>query len=267
MSDLQIDITINQQHYTLEQLDRYEYERTLHVLHEMKRLGAPVRDGDVELSHTDINWLDPQRAQEISLDLRCDLGEEGIVALYREVLADSDARWKKFSQDYTPGEVHTSQTDITMTGVSLPETMRVLSGAVLRNSLAVMPEHFMVVGDISSGQQRIMETFGLFGEPTFVYGTASTEFPDYMPFTADPEYPSRLYGELLLLSDSTEIHVGAAHQFRTQPDGFTIRSIFFCPKGAPRAIADGHTLHFAIELTRGMRIAHQRLTENGSASE
>ena len=75
MSDLSYTVTIDKVAYTDEQLARYEYERTLHVLHELKRLGADVRDGGRALSHTDINWLEPERAAQISLDIRESLGE------------------------------------------------------------------------------------------------------------------------------------------------------------------------------------------------
>ena len=43
MSDLSYTVTIDKVAYTDEQLARHEYERTLHVLHELKRLGAEVR--------------------------------------------------------------------------------------------------------------------------------------------------------------------------------------------------------------------------------
>lgn len=43
MSDLSHTATIDKVAYTDEQLARHEYERTLHVLHELKRLGADVR--------------------------------------------------------------------------------------------------------------------------------------------------------------------------------------------------------------------------------
>ena len=77
MSELAYSVTIDGQPWSQEQLRRVECERTLHVLHEMKSLGAPIKDGDKELSHIDINWPDPKRTMEISLETRASLGEDG----------------------------------------------------------------------------------------------------------------------------------------------------------------------------------------------
>lgn len=257
MSDLSYTVTIDGQPYTDEQLARYEYERTLHVLHELKRLGADVRDGDRELSHIDINWLEPERAEQISLDLRTALGEERTLAMFADVLADTDRRWKEFNRGYVEGDVHVAITEIEAAGVTMQETVAVLGGAVnVREALGVNPEHFIVIGDIDSGQ-RGMESFGMFGEPAYVHGTTS-DLPTGMPFEKDPSYPLAIYGSMLLKSDDTPINVGAFHQFRPGADGFAVKSTFFCPARAPRAIADGHKIHFAIEILNSIKFAHAR---------
>ena len=259
MSDLSYTVTIDKVEYTDEQLARYEYERTLHVLHEIKRLGADVRDGGRVLSHTDINWLEPERAAQICLDIRASLGEEGIAELFADVLADSDRRWKQYNEGYVTGDVHFAEIEIDVTGIGMAETMAVIGGAAdQRAALATHPEHFFIVGDITMGQ-RGMETFGMFGEPTAIHGVGSSDpdaVPEAMPFAPDPDYPVRIYGSGLLLSDDTDIHVGAFHQFRPRENGFRMRSTFFCPRKAPRAIVDGHKLHFALEILNSVKTAH-----------
>lgn len=62
---------------------------------------------------------------------------------------------------------------------------------------------------------------------------------------------------MLFKRDDTPIHVGAYHMFRPNPDGFELKSTFFCPGKAPKAIADGHKMHFAIELVNSARYAHE----------
>ncbi|TMR99224.1 hypothetical protein [Nonomuraea basaltis] len=42
MGEITIDCTIDGQAYSAEQLDRLRYVRELHVLHQMKRLGATI---------------------------------------------------------------------------------------------------------------------------------------------------------------------------------------------------------------------------------
>ncbi|MCQ9327242.1 hypothetical protein [Neisseria dentiae] len=49
--------------------------------------------------------------------------------------------------------------------------------------------------------------------------------------------------------------MGAIHELAPPENGFRQKSTFRCPKNAPKAIADGHTLHFAIEVVNGIKDA------------
>lgn len=251
-----IKITIDGREFDQEVLARFEYDRTLHGLHELKRLGVPILDGEHELSHIDINWLEPERAKQISIDVRAALGEARVLEIFSEVLADTDRRWKAYSHDYVPGQLHTGTIEIEADGVGVAETMAVLGGAEEeRAALAVMPEHYIVIGDIASGQ-RGMEAFGMFGEPAYVHGIAATQPPAELQADTDPTYPMKVYGEMLLRSDDTPLHLGALHQFRPTSTGFALKSTFFCPAAAPAAIAQGHKIHFAIEVSNSIRAAY-----------
>lgn len=267
MSDLTYTVTIDGLPWHEDHLRRIEYERTLHVLHELKALGVPLRDGDRELSHTDLNWLDPERAQRISLDAREALGEDGFLTVYRDVLADSERRWKEWAADYDPTSVHTAEIVVEAQGIGIQETMSVLGGAAdQRDALAVNPEHFIVIGDIETGQ-RGAETFGMFGEPIYMHGVAHDTVPEGLPVQKDPAFPITLFGEMATKSDDTNFHVGALHQFRPTEDGFVVKSIFVAPGKAPRAIADGHKIHFALEIINSMKVAHARKLAQAAEDE
>ncbi|MCB0910139.1 MAG: hypothetical protein KDB60_00805 [Propionibacteriaceae bacterium] len=256
MSDLNYTVTIDGLPWREDQLRRIEYERTLHVLHELKLLGAPIKDGDTELSDIDINWLDPGRAEQISLEARDALGEEGFLELYADVLADSARRWKGWAATYDPAKVTWAQIEVEAHGVGFPETMAIIGGAASQHdALATNPEHFVIIGDIESGQ-RGAEAFGMFGEPVYMYGVAQENLPDGMPFQPDESYPIRMFGEMATKDDDTNFHVGALHQFRPTADGFDVKSIFVAPGDAPKAIAEGHKIHFALEIINSMKIAY-----------
>ncbi|MEA4944420.1 MAG: hypothetical protein VB080_08275 [Propionicimonas sp.] len=257
MSELTIGVTIDGETYTQAQLAQFQYQRALHVLHELKRLGATLYDGDHELSDIDINWLEPARAEQISLDYRIGLGEQSTLDLFKDVLADTDQRWKEFNADYVDGDLRTGQVDLEVTGITVQEALGAIGGGTSESQLAIMPEHYIVAGDVHTGQ-RGMETFGMFGEPTAIHGTAAKEIPASFPFTRDPDYPILIFGETLLRSDDTPTHLGACHQAKPGPDGFAMKSIFFCPKTVPQAMADGHKIHFAIELSNAFKAARAK---------
>lgn len=266
MADLSYTLTIDGLPWREDQLRRIEYERTLHVLHELKFLGVRLTDGDRELSHIDLNWLDPERARQISLDARDALGEDGFLEVYADVLADSERRWKEWAADYDPARVHTAEILIEAHGVGFAETMAVVGGAASQHdALATNPEHFVIIGDIESGQ-RGAETFGMFGEPIYMHGVAHDTVPEGLPVQKDPNFPIAIFGEMATKSDDTNFHVGALHQFRPTADGFVVKSTFVAPGKAPKAVADGHKIHFALEIINSMETAHAKKQAQAAGS-
>lgn len=250
MSALKHTVRINGELYTDAQLQRYEYERTLHTLHELKRLGAPIA-----LSHSELNWLVPEQAKALLLQTKLDLGLQGIENVLKEVLEGSDRRWKAWASEPIDEQgVWMSQTEFEFEGVTIEAFQQMMHNAELAWGLRIMPEHYLFEGAVSSGTQRIMETFGSFGEPTDTVGHFAP-VPDYVPFVRDERYPTALTGAIFLKSDNTPIYVGAIHELAPTENGFMQKSTFWCPKNAPKAIADGHTLHFAIEIVEGIKDA------------
>jgi hypothetical protein len=267
MSELSYTVTIDGQQWHEESLRRIEYERTLHVLHELKGLGVPIKDGDKELSHIELNWLDPERAEQISLDTRDALGEDGFLEVYKDVLTDSSRRWKEWAATYDPAKVNWAEIVIDATGIGFQEAMAVIGGAASqRDALAANPEHFVIIGDIESGQ-RGAEAFGMFGEPVYMHGVAHDTVPAGLPFSRDESYPIGVFGEMATKDDDTNFHVGALHQFRPGDDGFSVKSIFVAPGDAPKAIADGHKIHFALEIINSMKIAHAQQQADAAEDE
>lgn len=255
MNELIITVKIDGEKYTEKQLARYQYERTLHALHELKGWGVDVKNNGKSLSHIDINWLEPQVAEAVLLETKLSLGSEKMVEVFQEAISDSERRWREYSRDFKPENCHVGVTEIRVKGVSYAEAAAVIGGASdTARALAAFPEHYIVQGDITKGQQG-MEVFGCFGEPVLVHGTAVNYIPAGFPFEKDPDYPVLIFGEMLLLSDDTNIHVGACHMFKPEDDGFAVKSICFCPEKAPKAIADGHKIHFAVEIANSAKIA------------
>ena len=62
MTEFSYTVTIDGENYSVGQLARYEYERTLHVLHELLGLGVELKWNGRALSHLDLNWPTPTAA-------------------------------------------------------------------------------------------------------------------------------------------------------------------------------------------------------------
>lgn len=261
MSEFTSKVIIDGEEYTAKQLARYQYSRTLHVLQEMNQLGVQFYDGAQLLTATDLNWLEPKKAEQILLDKKESLSEQEMLDIFAAPRLDAERRWKEYAKDYDPKQSHMGITEVFINGVNIPETMAILGGASnKKQALATFPDHFIVIGDITTGQ-RGMESFGMFGEPVYIHGISSKQIPAELPIEKDDTYPIQIFGEMLLKSDNTPIHVGAYHMFCPTEDGFKLKSTFFCPSKAPAAIAWGHQLHFAIEIVNSASLAYENKTK------
>ncbi|MEV7087394.1 hypothetical protein AB0O07_16075 [Streptomyces sp. NPDC093085] len=263
MVDFGFTVTIDGREYPAEDLERYEYLRLIHMLHEFRQLDVDIRDGDRHLSHEDINWLEPADAKRIAIAARDTLGPDGIRDLFKERAANTDARWRAINE--VPVEqqgVWLAQTDFAFRGLRLnPDlswslagdpggaTTRPLMGRDPRGAIEVFPEHYAPA----------METIGMYGEPVIAAPVPARDIPPYVPVTPDPDFPVMGVAHIHLADDNSDTHLGVIHQFKPLPDGYLQRSILFYPRNAPKILGDGHKIHFAVEMVNDARLAYERL--------
>ncbi|ANZ64985.1 hypothetical protein AYR62_13465 [Secundilactobacillus paracollinoides] len=262
MTTFNLAIEINNEPYSETQLNRYKYERALHFLHEVIDLGVTPKTQDGQpVTAIALNWMAPDAVLDLAVATHTALGPEGTLDLFKTILIDSDTRWHTFNQRPIDEQgCWVGTTHITAHGID-PASFGTAMGTVQNGDLPfqIMPEHYYVAGDVTTEQQTIMETFGMLGEPTLTYGTGSKTIPDYADVQRLADHPGILSGATFLKHDNFNIHVGAVHQIQPLDNGLDIVSSYFCPKDAPKAIADGHTIHFALELGGALQlIANQK---------
>ena len=95
MTDITCVFTLNGQTWNGAQLERLEYERNLHILHQLKRHGIAILDGETELDDDAIDYLSMQDAWRVSIDTRSRYSGREIVEKYGDSLAKADAMWKQ----------------------------------------------------------------------------------------------------------------------------------------------------------------------------
>ncbi len=260
MSELSIDVTIDGVPYTRKQLARYEYERALHGLHELQDLGVEIADGDTVLSPIEINWLDPEDANRISFQTRAGMSDEYTLEVFKDVIADTERRWHEWLS--VPIEEQGYQIGVTRLSVKGMTVQEMQSSGALgaggSDGKHIMPEHYVVAGDIATGQSG-MKVFGMTGEPTHVHGTGQQEIPEGIPVEREPGFSVCLAGETHLAVDDLNIHLGAIHEFKPTADGFEMKSTFFAPANAPRALSEGHPIHFAIEIANMFQDGYDKI--------
>ena len=256
MSEVKYKFTVDGEVWTKIQLERLEYERNLHTLHHLSRLGVEIKDGGKVLSDDEIDYLTMEKAWEVSIATRLQYKGETIIDLYKDAFKLSDAMWKElaFSQD-KPMKV--SHCDMSVTGRSLQEFMGVMKAMQEddRVGLAAHPEHFICHVSFDDGELLGIEPFGMYGTPTLV----KVEVADISNLSAriqadkDPSFPMAMAGQAFLADGVTAVNC-PYHQFKPTADGFEAKTAVYWREHAPEEIVHGHSLHLAMEFFRGVEL-------------
>ena len=68
----------------------------------------------------------------------------------------------------------------------------------------------------------------------------------------DPNFPVEMAGKAFL-TDGTPVNI-PYHQFRPTDDGFEVKTAVYWPENTPNEIVSGHSLHLAMEFSRGAQL-------------
>lgn len=256
MNEITYTFTVNGEVWTKSHLERLEYERNLHALHQMKRHGVEIKDGDRALTEDEIDYLTAEQAWEISMETRMRYTGEKIIERYRDSLERSDAFWRGlgFSQEKP---MKASRCHMEVHGVSLPEFMGMMRSMQEddRVGLSAHPEHFICQVAFDDGKICGIEPFGMYGTPTLcqVFVVDAAELGARIREDRDPAYPVVMAGRAYLTDGVTEIN-SPVHQFRPTADGFEAKLAVYWPEHTPDEIISGHALHLAMEFYEGLRL-------------
>lgn len=244
---------LNGQTWNGAQLERLEYERNLHVLHQLKQHGFEIMDGDKVLDDDDIDYLSMKDAWRVSVETRSRYSGEEIAEKYKASLARADETWKNlgFALD-KPMKV--SVCTMKVEGMSIQEYLGVMKEmqADERVGLSAHPEHFMTI--VKDDQIIGIEPFGMYGTPTLVNVEVTTPEKLGKQIMKDrrTDYPLVMAG-LATLTDGKTLVNCPMHQFKPVENGFEAIMAVYWPEHTPDEIVDGHCLHLAMEFYEGLR--------------
>lgn len=254
MAEVKYSFVIDDVEWKKDHIERIEYERNLHALHQMKGHGIEIKDGDRILSHDDIDYLTEKKAWEISTDTRAQYSGEKIIEFYKESLEKSDEMWRElvFSQDKP---MRVSRCHMSVSGISLQEFMKVMKDMQddERIGLSAHPEHFTAI--MTDNKVYGIEPFGMYGTPTLceVMVTDYSNLGKQIRDDKKQDYPISMAGRAFLTDGVTEIN-SPFHQFKPTEDGFEAELAVYWPEKVPNEIVKGHSLHLACEFYEGLRL-------------
>lgn len=248
MTTFKLTIQIDGQEYTEAQLAMYEYQRTIHVLHELKELGADILHNDKNLSHTEINFLTTTEAKQLLVATKIEIGTEGLRKLYKEKMQVMDQKWLEILRHSdSDNQLKAARTYLKVEGITMPEFQKAFK-LVEENKklgLTLNPEHFEITGT-DKGQDGF-ETMGMYGEPTDMILIADPTLA--LPDPILPDYPIQISGSEIMASTGEKNHVYARHQIKPTENGLELLTAAYFPSGTPDELVNGHKIHLALEFS------------------
>lgn len=261
MSELKMNVVIDGQTYTTEQLDVIEYERERHVLQELIHLGAKVKDGEKDLSYDDINFLGMEDAKRILIDTKVGLGEQGTLDLYKDSIEAMNQLWRKVSKEYRKeAPMQESYAYMEIEGITIPQLQESIRSSINgegTDAYSSNPEHFtdLKINGLAPNEKCGIETMGMFGGPLPVIVIFDPSMTG--PAKVEDGWKVLTAGTSKLL-DGTPRYDNAVHQVRPKENGFDLKMAVYFPAGIPVEMVKGHQIHLAIEFVEGLRNAYKK---------
>jgi hypothetical protein len=258
VSELKIEIMIDGQSYSQEQLELIQFEREKHVLHEMIYLGADVKDGGKTLSYYDINYLSKADAKRVLRNAKLELGSKGLKELYKKRLRRGAQMWKDIIKEYVDSELFQEAiTRMKVTGIKIEEFQKSMMKSLDDEASVLLanPEHlrfaYVETGEVLIG----IETMGMYGDP---FEQVLISDPNVaLPIKTEKDGFRSVMTGYAKLSDGTDMHVIAAHQVKPNENGFEAKLMVFFPQSTPKELVDGHKIHLAIEFLEAVQTAYK----------
>jgi hypothetical protein len=258
VSESKIEIMIDGQSYSQEQLGFIQFEREKHVLHEMIYLGADIKDGGKTLSYYDINYLSKTDAKRVLRNAKLELGAKGLKELYKERLRCGAQMWKDIVKEYVDGEpFQEAITRMKVTGITIEEFQKSMMKSLDDEASVLLanPEHLQFAY-VETGEAPIgIETMGMYGDP---FEQVLISDPNVtLPIRTEEDGFRFMMAGYAKLSDGTDMHVIAAHQVKPNENGFEAKLMVFFPQSTPKELVDGHKIHLALEFLEAVQTAHK----------
>ncbi len=211
--------------------------------------------------------LQPAQIENLSLDAaklliaqtKKSLGSEGMLRLYEQEIKASDDMWHDIAAaSPTRSELQAGIVDVKARGISLFQFMTENAEVVKENSLftpsLIHPEHYSF--EIRNGEQVIVETFGMYGNPTYMRLISAND--GFTPIPLDEDTDFAMVGYTHLAHDDADTKIIGMHQFKEREDGLEVKLGVFLPKAAPAEMLEGHKWHLMVEFNNCLSLAAEK---------
>ena len=255
--ECEIVFTVDGKTITQDRILQKELERYQVAFDKLADNGARLKLNSETITRKQARGLPLDQAKEALAETKMGIGREGMLELLADSLAQSDAMWKDIADGSPYREnLQAGIVEVHAKGITLPMFMLFNQSLMKANDLygpsKVHPEHYSFEAG-KGGTQTIIETFGMYKEPSYLRLEPGKD--GWRPIEPDADTVMSMMGNTYLAHGHVDTKLVGFHQFKPCDDGIKVKLGVFLPEAAPREILEGHKWHLLVEFNNALRFA------------
>jgi len=261
MDNYTVNFSVDGQPVSEQEIHDMELSRYHHVFKIFNDKNIAIKKDNTVIPYEDLLKLPLSEAKEALAQTRENIGKEKTLELFKPEIARGDDMWTEIANNSREGvNMQEAYVDVEVHGITLVQFMMFNQKLAKENNLympsMIHPEHYYFDAD-KSGKQVIIETFGMYKDPSYLDLKPGKIEPD---FSVQPKENADIVmaGNTFLKNTGLDTKMLGMHQLTSTEDGMKIKLGVLLPEGAPKDIADGHKWHLMVEFNNGLHIAAQQ---------
>ncbi|CAH1856818.1 hypothetical protein R078131_01476 [Convivina intestini] len=257
MTDYHIKFTVDGQVITEKEIQAMELSHYHKVFHEFSEKKIVIRLDERPLSLDECLALSLDDAKEALAQTKEAIGKDGMLAYYHDEIQSSDQMWTEIASQANANQpLQEAIVEVETENISLIQFMLFNQSLAKENNLylpsKIHPEHYYFDAG-KGGTQTIVETFGMYRNPSYLHLVPGNDLPKPIPTDADTSLT--MIGKTLLADNMMNTKIIGMHQLKNKPNGMKVKLGVFLPQSAPKEILEGHKWHLMVEFNNGLHIA------------
>ncbi len=253
----EITFTVGGKVVSEDRIRAMEVQRYQAAFKKMADAGATLLHEGSAISLQQACQLPLEQAKDALAQTKESIGRTGMRELLHDSIRQSDAMWRDIARE-SPYRANLQQgiVEVHAKGITLPMFMLFNQSMLRANELAgpsrIHPEHYSFQAG-ADGAQTIIETFGMYGEPSYLYLEPGKD--DWRPVEPDADTVMCMMGNTYLANGHVDTKLVGFHQFKPCDDGIKVKLGVYLPQAAPKEMLEGHTWHLLVEFTNALHNA------------
>ncbi|MBW1605062.1 hypothetical protein [Lactobacillus sp. Sy-1] len=257
MADYTIKFSVDGRTILQSEILDMELSRYHHVFDVFASKGIDINLNGKKQSLSELKALSLDDAKLALAQTRESIGKPKTLELFKPEIERSDEMWQTIAKNADPNQpLQQAIVEVETDNISLIQFMLFNQSLAKENNLylpsMIHPEHYYFDAQ-KGGRQVIMETFGMYKDPSYL-DLQPAAIKKY-PITPDADDDLIMAGDTFLADSGINTTIVGMHQLKNKPNGMKVKLGVFLPQSAPKEILEGHKWHLMVEFNNGLHFA------------